>query len=116
MKSVIVLGVICSLLASVSQVLLKISIKHLEFFPSITYYLNNLYFFMFFLSLLFYLIGLILWLIVLKNLELSKSVAFMILSFILVFSFSILILKEPLTIKKLVGIVLSLVGIIILIY
>jgi len=115
-KNFIFIGFLCSILASTSQVMLKISVKNLKLSFSFHYYLNNKYFFLFLLSLLLYFVALVLWIIVLKNLELSKAVAFMILSFILVFLFSIIILKEPLTIKKLIGISLSIMGIVTLIF
>jgi len=115
-KSSLLLGVICSFLASFGQFLLKISVKELDFSFSINYYIFNKNFYLLIIAVFLYFLGFLLWLFLLKKIKLSEAVAFMVLSLVLTFIYSILLLKEPLTIKRVLGIILSVIGIFLILH
>ncbi len=112
-KYFIIFGILCSFMASLGQYLFKISLKNLDINKlfNFSYLFSNKYFYIFLFSFVLYIAGFILWLYVLKNIELSSAVGFMILSYVLTFIYSIVLLRENINISKVIGLLLAVIGI-----
>jgi drug/metabolite transporter (DMT)-like permease len=113
------MGVICSFLASTSQLIFKKSVSSLRVNSDFSFSLvveiikqKAFYFLMF--AFVIYFLGSLIWLYLLKKIELSEAVSFMILSFVLTFIWSVIFLNEIITIKKMIGILLAIFGILLI--
>ena len=100
MGSLLLLGTIC---AAAGQVLFKIGASGREAFSSfINVWLLS--------GLLAYAVGTLLWIYALSRVRLTVAYPFTALTFVLVYLFGVLILREPATAKALVGIGFVLAG------
>ena len=106
------------LLASLGQIILKLGALGPITRPEASFEFFNHFFSLLFtpkiiVGLSFYILGALLWILVLSNLQLSKAYPILGLSYVIVLSCSVLFLGENLTIHKSVGTALIVFGIVI---
>ena len=107
--TIVLLMVICTLFTSLGQLFYKIASKKFELnivalitnWPLIT-------------GLFFYFIGAVILIIVLKHANLSFAFPLIALSFVWVFLFGVFFFKEPVTLWKVLGTLIIIIGVIVL--
>jgi len=98
----------------VGQLLFKLSSAHIQLDSGLFRLLSSLLNWQFVLALAVYSLGTVLWVIVIKSVPLNRAYPFMALSFVLLPIASLLILKEPLSLRYIIGTVLLFSGLLVI--